>query len=123
MIEMTTTDTPPAEEKQSHIVLPLFEIVVFPKTRTKIQVDKKTGEVLAQAMTDDDGAYAIGLTVRTCEKDTQDCSEDGLYTTGNLLKISAVQPADNGYLICAQAVRRVQGWDILKERRAAVCNQ
>ncbi|MEN6443038.1 MAG: endopeptidase La [Methanoregula sp.] len=108
MIEMTTTDSTPAEENQSHIVIPLFEIVIFPKTRTKIQVDKKTGEILVAAMADNDKAYAIGLTVRTRETDTQELSKEGLFTTGNLLKISAVQPADDGYLICAQAVRRVR---------------
>ena len=33
---------------------------------------------------------------------------ESLYKTGNLFRISHVQPADDGYLICAQVVQRVK---------------
>ena len=104
---MTITDSTPAEGKREHIVLPLFEIVVFPKTRTKIQVDKTTGDIFTRQMNDGNVAYAVGLTVRS-GTDPSGVSEGALYTTGNLLRISSVIPADNGYLVCAQAVKRVK---------------
>ncbi|MCK7537834.1 MAG: hypothetical protein MZV63_46215 [Marinilabiliales bacterium] len=44
------------------IVIPLFEIVVYPDSRTKFQVDKATGEILLAAMEDTEAAYAVGLT-------------------------------------------------------------
>ena len=35
-------------------------------------------------------------------------TSESLYKTGNLFRISHVQPADDGYLICAQVVERVK---------------
>jgi len=107
MIDTTTTDSTPADGNKETIVLPLYEIVVFPKTRTKIQVDGKTGNILAAAMNLADPAYAIGLTVRTDRAGPSEVSEDMVYSTGNLLKIASVQPADEGYLVYAEAVQRV----------------
>ena len=51
------------------MVIPLFDIVVYPESRTKFQVDR---------------------------------------TTGNLFHVAYVQPADEGYVICAEVVQRVR---------------
>ena len=89
------------------IVLPLFEIVVFPKTRTKIQVDDRTGTILGMALEKAERAYALGMTVRPEKAGPAEVSGDMVYPTGNLLRIASVQPADTGYLVYAEAVARV----------------
>ena len=103
---MIFTSTTPADGKTGHLVLPLFEIVVFPRTRTKIPVGKKTGEILSSALKAGT-TYAAGLTVRS-GTEPGSLLPEALYTTGSLLKILAVQDADEGYLVCAQAVQRVR---------------
>ncbi|MFA4876307.1 MAG: endopeptidase La [Methanoregula sp.] len=104
---MIHTEITPADGKTGTIVLPLFEIVVFPQTRTKIQVDEKTGSILATELSTNGTANAIGLTVKTSIPGSTEVSEDMVYPTGNLLKISTVQPADAGYLVFAEATERV----------------
>ena len=47
------------------IVIPLFEIVVFPNSRTKFQVDRATGDLLLAGIEDPESAYAVGLTVKS----------------------------------------------------------
>src|SRR5271157_4741840 len=89
------------------IIIPLFEIVVYPKTRTKFLADKTTGEILLNEMKNIEPVYAIGLTVKSGIK-ISDLSGDRLYKIGNLLKITFVQPANDGYLIAAEAVQRVE---------------
>ena len=89
------------------IVIPLFEIVVYPKTRTKFLADKTTGEILLNEMKNIEPVYAIGLTVKSGIK-ISDLSEDRFYKIGTLLKITSVQPANDGYLIAAEAVQRVE---------------
>ena len=42
------------------IVIPLFEIVVFPNSRTKFQVDRATGDILLAGIEDPEAAYEIG---------------------------------------------------------------
>src|SRR5512137_69424 len=89
------------------IVIPLFEIVVYPHSRTKFQVDRTTGDLLLAGIEDPADAYAIGLTVKSGTRPFEVTAES-LYKTGNLFRISHVQPADDGYLICAQVVQRVR---------------
>ncbi|KUG21149.1 atp-dependent protease la type i [hydrocarbon metagenome] len=89
------------------MVIPLFETVVYPKTRTKFRVDRATGDLLASKMNPEGPTYAVGLTIRDGIAPSN-VSADALYTTGNLFDISHVQPADDGYLVCALAVHRVK---------------
>ncbi|HET6580402.1 MAG TPA: AAA family ATPase, partial [Methanoregula sp.] len=89
------------------IVIPLYEIVVYPDSRTKFTVDKNTGDLLLAGKTDSGPAYAVGLTVKSGTRPSEVTSES-LYKTGNLLRISHVQPADDGYLICAQVMHRLR---------------
>ncbi|MHB8162857.1 MAG: endopeptidase La [Methanoregula sp.] len=89
------------------LVIPLFEIVVFPDSRTKFPVDQATGVLLLDAMKDTKGAHAVGLTLKSGTR-ASELTAESLYRTGNLFRISHVQPADDGYLICAEVVQRVK---------------
>ena len=91
---------------QEKLVIPLFEIVVFPDSRTKFPVDQATGVLLLDAMKDTKGAHAVGLTLKSGTRPSE-LTVESLYRIGNLFRISHVQPADNGYLICADVVQRV----------------
>lgn len=95
------------EDNRESIVIPLFDIVVYPKSRTKFLADKITGEMLLTDMKNGEFVNAIGLTVKSGTKPS-DVSEDDLYKTGNLLKVTFVQPADDGYLVIAKALERVE---------------
>jgi len=88
------------------IVIPLFEIVVYPDSRTKFAVDRATGDLLLAAMKDEHAGYAVGLTVKSGIRPSE-INAGSLYKTGNLFRISHIQPADDGYLVCAQVVQRV----------------
>ncbi len=92
---------------QEKLVIPLFEIVVYPDSRTKFPVGQAAGELLLDAMKDTRGAHAIGLTVKSGTR-LSELTAESLYKTGNLFRISHVQPADDGYLICAQVVQRIK---------------
>ena len=93
-------------EMDEKLVIPLFEIVVYPDSRTKFPVDQATGVLLLDAMKDTKGAHAVGLTVKSGTRPL-DLTPESLYKTGNLFRISHVEPADDGYLICAQVTQRV----------------
>ncbi|MCO5381539.1 MAG: hypothetical protein NHB15_05055 [Methanosarcina barkeri] len=95
------------EDNRESIVIPLFDIVVYPKSRTKFLADKITGEMLLTEMKNGEFVNAIGLTVKSGTKPSE-VSEDDLYKTGNLLKVTFVQPADDGYLVIAKALERVE---------------
>jgi len=95
------------DDTQEKIVIPLFEIVVYPNSRTKFQVDRATGDLLVAGIEDPEAAYAVGLTVKSGTRSSE-VTIESLYKTGNLFRISHVQPADDGYLICAQVVERVK---------------
>ena len=94
-------------DNKESIVIPLFEMVVYPKSRTKFLADKTTGEILLNEMKNGETAHAVGLTVKGDTK-PPDLSEDDLYRTGNLLQIKLVQPADEGYLVSAKAIQRIE---------------
>jgi ATP-dependent Lon protease len=116
---MQSEKTSDTEEK---IVIPLFEIVVYPDSRTKFQVDQATGELLLAAMEHADAMHAVGLTVKSGTRPSE-LTGESLYTLGNLFRISHVQPADNGYLVCVEVVRRVKAVSISEKngRLYAAC--
>ena len=95
------------KESGEKLVIPLFELVVYPESRTKFQVDPATGELLREAMKEETHAHAIGLTVKSGTR-PQDLTAESLYRTGNLFHIDYVNPSDEGYVICAQVVQRVR---------------
>jgi ATP-dependent Lon protease len=95
------------DDMKEKMIIPLFGIVVFPESRTKFPVDGTTGELLLAAMKDTGVALAVGLTVKSGTP-ASDITRESLYRTGNLFRIPHVQPADEGYLVCAQIVQRVK---------------
>jgi ATP-dependent Lon protease len=121
-VTMQSGKTEDIQEKQENIVIPLFEIVVYPDSRTKFHVDHATGELLLAAMEHADAAHAVGLTVKSGTR-ISELTGESLYKIGNLFRISYVQPADDGYLICAQVVRRVKAVSVSEKdgRLYAAC--
>jgi ATP-dependent Lon protease len=95
------------ENVTEKLVIPLFEIVAYPGSRTKFPVDTTTGDLLLASMTDDGGWPAIGLTVKSGIR-LLELTAESLYKTGNLLRILHVQPTDGGYLVCANAEKRIK---------------
>ena len=96
------------ERNQEFLVLPLSEIVVFPQTRTKLKVDKNTGELLADDLKQGGSAHAIALASRS---DTE-LTRESLYTVGCHMKVTAAEPADDGYLIDAIAFEKAEATDL-----------
>ena len=99
--------TPQTDDSNKTVVIPLFEVVIYPDSRTKFNVDKATGELLLETLKNGGAARAIGLTVRSGTRPTEITTES-LYRTGNLFRIPHVEPADEGYLVGVQVVRRVR---------------
>ncbi|OPX65275.1 MULTISPECIES: endopeptidase La [unclassified Methanoregula] len=104
----------PMETTQEKLVIPLFEIVVYPETRTKFQVDQKTGELLLEAMKEKNEAHAIGLTVKSGTR-ARELTVESFYKTGTLFRVAYVKPADDGYVICAEVGQRVKISEILEK--------
>ncbi|HWS21138.1 MAG TPA: hypothetical protein VN227_00690, partial [Methanoregula sp.] len=53
------------DETREKIVIPLFDIVVYPNSRTKFQVERATGELLLAGIDNPESAYAVGLSVKS----------------------------------------------------------
>jgi len=100
-MQTTTTDAP-----EETLVIPLFELVVYPQTQTKFGVDRKTGELILKAEETTGTAHAVALTVRSGVR-ASELTAETLYRTGNLLKVAHVELSDDGYIICAEVVERV----------------
>jgi ATP-dependent Lon protease len=109
------------ETTHEKLVIPLFEIVVYPDSRTKFPVDQATGELLLETMAEADTAHAIGLTVKSGTR-LSEMTVESLYKTGNTFHISHVQPAEDGYLICAQVEKRIRATSLSeKDGRFYAC--
>jgi ATP-dependent Lon protease len=88
------------------VVLPLFDIVVYPHSRTKFLINKTIGELLSSEMDNGGTVQVIGLTVKK-EKQSSDLSEDDLFRTGNLFQVTSIQPADDEYLVSVKSLQRI----------------
>ena len=110
---MNSTESTQIEEQQFHYVLPLSDVVIFPKTRTKILVNREIGEDLIREMHDPDSPCPIGLTIKSTT-DPPELSDETLYKTGNLLDIAHIQPTEGGFLLCAEAIGKVQAGTIIE---------
>ena len=102
------------ETTHEKLVIPLFEIVVYPDSRTKFPVDRETGDLLLETMAEADSAHAVGLTVKSGTR-IAEMTTESLYRTGNTFHISHVQPADDGYLVCAQVEKRVRATNLTEK--------
>jgi ATP-dependent Lon protease len=106
--------TPQPENPHETAVIPLFEIVIYPDSRTKFNVDKETGEMLLETIRTGGAARAVGLTVKSGTRPSEVTAES-LYRTGNLFRIPRVDPTDDGYLVCVQVVRRVRATSVTEK--------
>ncbi|ABS54667.1 ATP-dependent protease La [Methanoregula boonei 6A8] len=95
------------EDTAEKLVIPLFEIVTYPGSRTKFPVDPVTGGYLVASLAQGNEVFAIGLTVKSGIR-LADLTPDSFYGIGNLLQITHVEPADHGYLVSAEAEHRVK---------------
>ncbi|MDD1689672.1 MAG: endopeptidase La [Methanoregula sp.] len=107
------TDGITADKTAEKMVIPLFEIIVYPDSRTKFPVDQATGELLLAAMENEgeDEAHAIGLTVKSGTR-PMELNAESLYRTGNLFRVQHVEPTDDGYLVCVQVTERAKATKI-----------
>ena len=103
--------TPQTDDSNETVVIPLFEVVIYPDSRTKFNVDKATGELLLETLKNGGAVRAIGLTVKSGIRPSEVTTES-LYRTGNLFRIPRVDPTDEGYLVCVQVVRRVRATSV-----------
>ena len=94
-------------DNKESMVIPLFDIVVYPHSRTKFLVDKTTGEMLSSEMNNGGTVHAIGLTVKNNKQSSDDISEDDLFRTGNLFHVVSIEPADDEYLISVKSLQRI----------------
>jgi ATP-dependent Lon protease len=101
-----TMQTETTNEPQEKLVIPLFELVVYPESRTKFGVDARTGRLLLAAMESGEDTHAVALTVKSGFR-APELAAESLYRTGNLLRIARAEEADDGYVIMAEVVRRV----------------
>ncbi|MCK9579428.1 MAG: endopeptidase La [Methanoregula sp.] len=105
-----------AQDTADKIVIPLFEIVVYPDSRTKFPVDLATGELLLAAMENEkgDAVHAIGLTVKSGTRPSE-LTPESLYKVGNMFRISHIQPTDDGYLVGALVTGRARAVAVVEK--------
>ena len=96
----------PEPQMPERLVIPLFEMVVYPESRTKFGVDSTTGSLLLGAMENGEDTQAIALTVKSGTR-ASELTAESLYRTGTLLRLSHLEPADDGYIVMAAVVQRV----------------
>ncbi|HNX17539.1 MAG TPA: endopeptidase La [Methanoregula sp.] len=96
-----------SQNPQEKIVIPLFEVVAYPKSRIKFPVNHTTGEYLLGLPDENAMDHAIGLTVKGGTRFSE-LTMESMYKTGNLLRIVHIQETDGGYLVSAEVVRRVK---------------
>jgi len=95
------------EDVPEKLVIPLYEIVAYPGGRTKFPVDPETGAILIASMADKETVHALGLTLKSGTR-LSEVTTESFYKTGNLFRVTHIQPADHGYLACAEAELRVK---------------
>ncbi len=110
------------EDTQRKPVIPLFELVVYPDSRTKFQVDRVTGEGLIAVMRAGETVQALGLTAKSGTS-PEDLTADSFYRTGTLLRVMNIQPAEDGYVVAAQVGERLRAISLAGEggRFSAAC--
>ena len=112
----------PYDDTQRKPVIPLFELIVYPESRAKFQVDPVTGSGLAAAMRDGEGLEAIGLAVKD-GAGPADLTAESFYETGTLLRVVNVQPAEEGFVIAVRSGERMKTVSVAGEdgRFSAAC--
>lgn len=93
-------------KKQEQWVLPLDNIVVFPKMKTKIAISDHES-VNIKTLINTRNNYIIGLSLKN-ETEEGKYRETDFYKVGTLLQIDSLQESDGGYVIYVQGVKRVK---------------
>lgn len=106
-------DTTPEDTTRKPVV-PLFDLVIYPGGRAKFHIDRITGDGLAPAVRSGVAMDAVGLAVRPGTVPA-DLSADAMYPTGTLLRIRSVQPAEDGYVVAAEAGSRMRAVSVAGE--------
>ena len=83
------------EDSLEKLVIPLFEIVAYPGSRTKFPVDLATGDLLLAAKNDADAAEAVGLTVKSGTRPSE-LTGESLYKTGTCSGLRMCRPPITG---------------------------
>jgi len=84
------------ENRETLLVLPLEEIVLFPEVRTKIKIDKHTGARL-EAENRKGPLFALALTEKP-EAGEETPEEERFFSVGTLVRLESLQAADEGYV-------------------------
>ena len=110
------------EDTQRQPVIPLFELVVYPESRAKFQVDRVTGEGLVAAMHGGGTLQALGLAVKGVAA-PEDLTSETFYRIGTLLRIKHIQPAEDGYVVAVESGTRMSVVSLAGEggRFSAAC--
>lgn len=112
----------PTDDTQRKPVIPLFELIVYPESRAKFQVDPVTGSGLVEAMRGGGTLEAIGLAVKN-GAGPADLAAESFYETGTLLRVVNIQPSGEGFVIAVQAGLRMKAVSVAGEdgRFSAAC--
>ncbi|MDA3846292.1 MAG: AAA family ATPase, partial [Vallitaleaceae bacterium] len=86
------------------IVIPIEGTVIFPKSTTKLAVDKKYGDYLYQLM-NDETVSAIALSKRP---NSDGDKSDDFYAIGVILELNSIKTTADGYLVKVVAKDKVQ---------------
>jgi ATP-dependent Lon protease len=93
-------------EGEETLIIPLFDIVLYPDSRTRFQVDSSTAGPVVSMMEESGEAYALGLTVRDGTRPSGE-NPESWYRTGTLLHIEKIQHSEDGYQVLVHVLRRV----------------
>ena len=112
----------PTEDIQRKPVIPLFELIVYPESRAKFQVDPVTGSGLVAAMRGGGTLEAVGLAVKG-GAGPADLTPESFHATGTLLRVMNIQPSGEGFVIAVQAGQRLKAVSVAGEdgRFSAAC--
>ena len=92
------------------IIIPLHDTVLFPKMKTKIKIDGKTGNLLFSQMKNGKGP-ALGLTVKEDHSEEQ-LIPDSFYRIGTLLRIESILAGDKGFVVDLTSLERIETKEI-----------
>ena len=91
--------------KHEQWVLPLENMVVFPKMKAKIAISNKDSLYIKTLMHNLNN-YIIGLAVKN-ETGSEKYKKSDFYEVGTLLKIDSLQESESGYVIHVTGVKRI----------------
>ena len=88
------------------MVLPVFDTVIMPHMATRLLVEPRYGEKLAELIRNDH-PFAVTLTVKE-GSDENDLNENSFYKTGALVYLESVQRSEKGFLVNIKSLDRIK---------------